>query len=92
MDCNRRVRRVGSKVCTFLGFQSREGVRLSVSHLSPSEFGSHYQLAAAPDPPVCNSNPAQPASISVFLKEVLSLFWGSWNVPPFLAVTHWSQG
>lgn len=84
MDCNRRVRRVGSEVvCTFLGFQRREGVRLFVSHLSPSEFGSHYQLTAAPDPTVCNSNPAQPVSISVFLKEVLSLFCGVPGTSPF---------
>lgn len=78
----------GKVVCTFLESQRRGEARLCVSRLSPSEF-----ITSNSRPTVCNSNPAQLASISILLREVLSSFWGSWDAP-FLVVlvTHWPQG
>lgn len=79
---------VSLSIVNFLGSQRRGEARLCVSRLSPSEF-----ITSNSRPTVCNSNPAQLASISILLREVLSSFWGSWDAP-FLVVlvTHWPQG
>lgn len=72
-----------------LSWDPREGEnRGCVSPVFP-----HLSLLPVTPDPVCNSNPAQLASISILLREMLSSFWGSWDAP-FLVVlvTHWPQG